>query len=70
MNIPVLLDSNVRKHPDKHCLKYNGKSYSCRTVREQSEKAAGLFQSHELTEGDKVAIMGRPAIHSGLFLLF
>jgi feruloyl-CoA synthase len=59
MNIPALLDSNVRKHPDKDCLRYNGKSYSYRTVSEQSGKAAGLFQSRGLAKGDKVAIMGR-----------
>lgn len=59
MNIPALFDSNARKYPDKDCLRYNGQGYSYLTVKEQSEKAAGLFQQWGLTKGDKVAIMSQ-----------
>lgn len=59
MNITELFDSNVRKNPEKDCLRVAGTGYSYRTVQELAEKAAALFQSWGIGKGDKVAVMSQ-----------
>ena len=59
MNIIALFDSNVRKNPDKDCLRVGGEGYSYRTVSDLSEKAAALFQSWGIKKGDRVAVMSQ-----------
>lgn len=56
MHLFELIDMNARKNPDKACVRVDGNSYSFRTVKGLSEKAAGLFQSLGIEKGDKLAI--------------
>ena len=62
MNLVEILESNVRKSPEKDCLRAGGKSYSFRMVREMAQKAAGLFQDDGLKKGYRVAIMSQNTV--------
>lgn len=59
MNTVSVLESNVRKHPDKACLRFNGKSYSFKEVLNLSLQAAALFQSLGIVKDNKIAIMSQ-----------
>lgn len=59
MHLSELIDMNASKNPDKDCLRIAGKGYSYRTIKELSDKAAGLFQNQGIKRGDKVAIMSQ-----------
>jgi feruloyl-CoA synthase len=62
MNLVEILESNVRKNPDKDCLRADGKGYSFRAVKLMAEKAAGLFQGFGLEKADRVAIMSQNTV--------
>ncbi len=59
MNLVGMLDMNARKHGDRDCLRYNGKSFSFRFVKETAERTAALLQSRGVAKGDKVAVMSQ-----------
>ncbi|HPP48728.1 MAG TPA: AMP-binding protein [Spirochaetota bacterium] len=59
MNLTRVLESNSRKHPDKDCLRYNGKKYTYKNILELSLQAASFFQSLGIEKGDKIAIMSQ-----------
>ena len=59
MHLSELIDMNASKNPDKDYLRIAGKGYSYRTIKELSDKAAGLFQDQGIKKGDKVAIMSQ-----------
>jgi len=59
MHLSELIDMNASKNPDKDCVRVGGKGYSYKTIRELSDKAAGLFQNQGIKRGDKVAIMSQ-----------
>jgi feruloyl-CoA synthase len=52
-----MLDRNARKFPHKDCLRYGGRGLTFAGLKEQAERAAGLFQSWGVQKGDKIAIM-------------
>ena len=62
MNQIAVLNTNVRKHPHKDCIRVNGKGYTYLDIRGMSEKAAGLFQSMGLQKGDRVSIMSQNTV--------
>jgi len=62
MNLVEILESNIRKNPEKDCLRANGQGYSFRTIQEQARSAAGLFQGLGLEKGDRVAIMSQNTV--------
>ncbi|CAJ0887940.1 class I adenylate-forming enzyme family protein [Ralstonia flatus] len=57
MNIVALLDSNVRKTPDKPFLRYAGQSITYAEIDAQSRRAATVFAAHGVQAGDRVAAM-------------
>ncbi|EHP39711.1 AMP-dependent synthetase/ligase [Cupriavidus basilensis OR16] len=57
MNIVALLDSNVRKYPDKPFLRYVGKSTTYAEVDTLSRRAASVLSAHGVQAGDRVAAM-------------
>jgi feruloyl-CoA synthase len=59
MNLVGMLDMNARKFGDKDCLRYNGKSFSFREVKETAERTAAFLQSRGIRKGDKIAIMSQ-----------
>jgi len=59
MNLAGLVDMNARKFGDKDCLRYNGKSFSFKQVKENAEQAAAVLQSRGIGKGDKIAIMSQ-----------
>ena len=62
MNLIEILESNIRKNPDKDCLRANGEGYSFRTIKDMADKAAGLFQSMGVEKGDRIAIMSQNTV--------
>jgi feruloyl-CoA synthase len=59
MNLVGMLDMNARKFGDKDCLRYNGKSFSFREVKETAERTAAFLQNRGVRKGDKNAIMSQ-----------
>ncbi len=62
MNLLEFLESNVRKHPNKDAVRANGKGYTYSDVKTMSEKAAGLFQSRGIRQGDCISIMSQNTV--------
>jgi hypothetical protein len=48
MNLVEIIESNVRKNPDKDCLRAGGNGYTFQEVKDEVEKAAALFQGFGL----------------------
>ncbi len=59
MHLSELIDMNARKNPDKDYIRTRGRGYSYKTVKDLSDKAAGLLQKKGINRGDKVAIMSQ-----------
>lgn len=59
MNLVGMLDMNARKFGDTDCLRYNGKSFSYRAVKETAERGAAVLQSRGVHKNDKIAIMSQ-----------
>jgi len=57
MNIVALLDSTVRKYPDKPFLRYAGQSMTYAEIAALSRSAAAVFAAHGVQAGDRVAAM-------------
>ncbi|MCD6570425.1 MAG: long-chain-fatty-acid--CoA ligase [Deltaproteobacteria bacterium] len=68
MHLSELIDMTAGKNPDKDCVRIGGKGYSYKTIKELSDKAAGLFQDQGIKRGDKVAIMSQNTL--GFILAF
>ncbi len=62
MNLVEILESNVRKNPDKDCLRAGGNGYTFQAVKDAAEKAAALFQGFGLKKGDRIAIMSQNTV--------
>ncbi len=62
MNHVSLLESNVRKHPDKDCIRANGKGYTYRDIQNMSRNAAGIFQKRGIKKGDRISIMSQNTV--------
>ena len=62
MNLVDILESNVRKHPDKDCVRTNGKGYTYCEIKRMSEKAAGSLQGLHVNKGDRVSIMSHNTV--------
>ncbi|HYA40471.1 MAG TPA: long-chain-fatty-acid--CoA ligase [Syntrophobacteraceae bacterium] len=59
MNLVAMLDMNARKFADKDCLRYNGKSFSYRALKETAERGAAVLQSRGVRKNDKIALMSQ-----------
>ncbi len=59
MNLAGMVDMNARKFGDKDSLRYNGKSFSFKEVKESAERTAALLQGRGIVKGDKIAIMSQ-----------
>ncbi|HBO81298.1 MAG TPA: fatty-acid--CoA ligase, partial [Cupriavidus sp.] len=57
MNIVALLDSNVRKYPDKPFLRYAGQSITYAEFDALSRGAAIVLADHGVGVGDRVAVL-------------
>ena len=57
MNIVALLDSNVRKYPDKPFLRYAGQSITYAEFDALSRGAAIVLADHGVGAGDRVAVL-------------
>lgn len=59
MNLAGMVDMNARKFGDKACLRYDGKSFSFKEVKENAERTAAILQSRGIGKGDRIAIMSQ-----------
>lgn len=57
MNILSVFEAQVRAHPDKVFLRYEGRSWTYAQADDQSRRAAGFFLRQGIKEGDPVAFM-------------
>lgn len=62
MHLIEILESNIRKNPDKDCIRANGVGYSFRTINDMAGRAAGLFQRMGIEKGDRLAIMSQNTV--------
>ncbi|XP_065580779.1 long-chain fatty acid transport protein 4-like isoform X2 [Artemia franciscana] len=56
LNVPMIFEENVRRHPDKVCFIYEDREWTFAEVDEYSNRVANFFSSQGLEPGATVAL--------------